>query len=362
MRSGGCGTVFKVDASGNYSVVYRFLAGKDGGLPYSSLVEDEAGNLYGNTLGVGNLADSTVFKIDPQGNETVLYDFNGPQGCCQDSPLALDTKGNIYGTSPYGGGRQFCQVVPDGCGSIYQLTPAGKIKVLHVFEGTDGIQPEGGLVVGANGLLYGTTVIGGNLSCYGPDIFSNVNGGVHGCGTVFSLNPKTKQLTTLHVFTGQADGSVPYGLTPDNKGNLYGIAFFGGNTVCDEDPYGCGIIYKIDSNGNFSVLYAFTPDIKQPDFQGRTFFDAQGNFYGVNGIGGSHNSGFIFKLGTDGTFSYVFDFPSTADVPDGSFVRGVVMDSAGNFYGSMLLHGDVLGNCETAGQQQGCGTVFEVSF
>jgi uncharacterized repeat protein (TIGR03803 family) len=156
----------------------------------------------------------------------------------------------------------------------------------------------------------------------------------------------------LYQFTGGADGSAPLGLIQDPKGNLYGIAAYGGNSnpECLEDAYGCGTIFKVDTQGKFSVLYRFTVAIAQPDFNSHLLLGPQGSLYGSNGIGGANNIGFIFELSPKG-FSIVASFPSDANRQAGIFPQGVVMDSSGNFYGTMQADGADLE-----------GTVFKVSF
>jgi len=348
-----CGTIFKVDANGKETVLYTFEGGNDGAYPVAALTRDADGNLYGNTEGNGALgAASTVFKLGPNGQETVIYDFENSVACCQDSPLTLDSAGNIYGTSPYAG-ESGCGYNGLGCGTVYKLTQAGKIEALHIFKGTDGSQPEGGVVRDAEGNIYGTALLGGNLKCYSHE---GHTGEPEGCGTVFKLD-HNGTFTVLQTFEGHADGSAPLGLIEDPDGNVYGIAANGGNTKCNQGV-GCGTIFKVDTKGKFSVLFTFPPVTVQPDFASRLLRDSKGNLYGVNQIGGAHFSGFIFKVDPKGKFTILFSFPSTSEEQDGSNPQGVTMDSAGNFYGSMLIRGSQDNNCGF----QGCGTVFKVTF
>jgi len=349
-----CGSVYKVDSAGNETVLYGFLGGADGAFPIAGLIQDAAGNLYGTTEGNGVIgAASTAFKLDPSGHETVLYHFDNPEGCCQNSPLALDKAGNLFGTSPYGGDFSCnTKLTGLGCGSAFELSPSGKIKDIHIFTGTDGIMPEGGLVV-SDKALYGAAILGGTLSCFSPAGGTQI---ADGCGTIFKLEP-SGDFTVLHTFTGQADGSAPLGLIQDPAGNLYGIAEYGGDLTC-YPPDGCGTIFKVDTSGNFSVLFTFTEAVTpEPLYANHLLRDSQGNLYGVNQIGGANFSGFIFKLTPGGEFTTIFSFPSTAQEQDGSNPQGVTMDSAGNFYGSMLIRGFQNNDCGF----QGCGTVFKVS-
>ena len=352
-----CGTVYKVDDAGAEAVLYRFQGGNDGANPVAALVMDAAGNLYGTTQGNGAIgAFSTVFKIDSSGSETVLHVFDSSFNvCCQDSPLALDAAGNLYGMSPYAG-ESGCGYDGLGCGSLYELTRARKLKVLHIFKGPDGTQPEGGLVRDAKGNLYGTALLGGNQSCYSP---AGHTGEPEGCGTVFKLG-SNGTFKVLHTFEGHADGSAPLGLIAGSDGNLYGIASYGGDTKCIEDNYGCGTIFKVDASGKFTVLYRFTKAIAQPSFATHLLSDSEGNLYGVNQTGGANFSGFLFKLDPSGKFTIFYSFPSTSQVQDGSHPMGVARDSAGNFYGSMLEDGQP--ECGPPNSGEGCGTVFKITF
>lgn len=178
----GCGTVFKIASDGTFSTLYSFKGinsgGNDGNFPLSTLIEDDAGNLYGTTWSGGVSLDrscngcGTIFKIDPEGAETVLYTFPGGAGGQQpEGGVVRDAQGNLYGTA-YGGGDLHCQKHV-GCGIAYKLTPDGTFTVIHVFEKTDGAYPVGGLIGDGAGNLYGTTTAGG----------------AYGGGTIFELTP-----------------------------------------------------------------------------------------------------------------------------------------------------------------------------
>jgi len=163
----GFGTVFKIDAKGNETVLYSFRGGADGEYPSAGLVRDAAGNLYGTTNSGGASGDGIVFKISPAGKETVLHSFKGGKdGEYPYASVIRDAAGNLYGTT-YGGGAS-------GWGTVFEINPTGKETVLYSFAGAaDGASPEGGLVQDAAGHLYGTTKYGGAL----------------GAGTVFELSP-----------------------------------------------------------------------------------------------------------------------------------------------------------------------------
>ena len=152
----------------------------------------------------------------------------------------MDTAGNLYGTTAAGGDRN-CEP-PEGCGVVFKLSRAGRIKVLHTFRGgSDGAVPYGGVILDAEGNLYGTTVYGGTGSCADP---------YPGCGVVFKVDSASKE-TILHTFTGGADGANPHAaLIRDARGRLYGTTESGGKVKtcdCSDCNPGCGVVFRITS-------------------------------------------------------------------------------------------------------------------
>jgi uncharacterized repeat protein (TIGR03803 family) len=286
----GCGTVFKVDKNGRYTVLYRFLGGSDGAAPRAGLARDAAGNLYGTTQGQGNAGVSTVFKVGKNGNETVLFNFNqaGVGGSANSTPL-LDAAGNLYGTTP-AAFVDHCHFRGNiyACGLVFRLSKSGAFKLVHTFKSKrTGINPNGNLVMDASGNLYGTTVLGG----YGGSPACGLGYGFFGCGTVFKIG-KDGKFALLHVFHGKADGSFPVGVIGDGAGNLYGITDSGGDLNCSRELRGCGTIFKIDNAGKFSVLYKFHPELPGLIMYNNLFRDSQGNLYGTNQGGGAHAGGY----------------------------------------------------------------------
>jgi uncharacterized repeat protein (TIGR03803 family) len=157
----GHGVAFKLDSSGTETVLHNF-GGADGIAPASPLIRDWAGNLYGTTFRGGAFGYGVVFKLDPAGQETVLYSFTGgADGGKPHAGLTLDWTGNLYGTTAYGGqvSHPACR---SGCGVVFKLDTAGSYKVLHTFTGgTDGMIPTTSLILDWVGNLYGTTSTGG---------------------------------------------------------------------------------------------------------------------------------------------------------------------------------------------------------
>jgi uncharacterized repeat protein (TIGR03803 family) len=236
----GCGTVFKLDATGKETVLYRFTGGTDGLGPSGGLVRDVAGNLYGVTFNGGFYGHGAVFKLDAADRETVLYSFTGgTDGSNPFGELVRDTAGKLYGTTTYGGDL-ICGGDGGGCGVVFKVDTTHKESVLHSFAGVDGQEPQAGLVRDAAGNLYGTTNYGG----------------AHGWGVVFKIDTTDKE-TVRYSFSGGADGSSPSGgVVRDTAGNLYGSTAYGGDlTSCG---IGCGVVFKLDTTHKETVLYAFT--------------------------------------------------------------------------------------------------------
>jgi uncharacterized repeat protein (TIGR03803 family) len=290
------GVVFKLTPRGKYTVLHSFCARdncKDGMSPQVGLVLDQQENLYGTTQYGGSYGGGVVFKVTPQGKETVLYSFCAQGPPCTDgaNPLArlvFDQQGSLYGTTYRGGDQPGCGGY--GCGVVFKLTLEGKETVLYSFctqaNCADGAQPSAGLVSDRKGNLYGTTS----------------GGGAYQSGVVFKLTPKRKE-TVLYGFCAQsncADGALPLaGPVFDNRGNLYGTTPYGGAS-------GAGVVFKLTPKGKETVLYSFCAqgctDGYRP-FAG-VVFDQKGNLYGTTQYGGFSNyptdcykgCGVVFKL------------------------------------------------------------------
>ncbi len=166
----GCGTVFKIDAAGTETVLYSFLGGADGAYPQANVIRDSAGNLYGTTTNGGNpgcrWGCGTVFKLDASGAETVLHTFTGgADGSNPTAGLTLDAAGNLYGVTAYGGYLACPAGLGHGCGTVFKIAPNGTKTVLYAFTGgKDGAYPGGNLILDAAGNLYGTTGSGGDAN------------------------------------------------------------------------------------------------------------------------------------------------------------------------------------------------------
>jgi uncharacterized repeat protein (TIGR03803 family) len=236
----GCGTVFKLDASGTASVVHVFTGGTDGAFPHAGLVQDTSGNLFGTASsgGVMNCGSilhgdcGTVFKVDTSGQFSVLYSFQGgiagPDGATPLSSLLLDAAGNLYGTTNVGGNAKPC-ATGETCGTIFQLTPAGKETLIHSFGPGDGAEfPFAGLVQDAAGNFYGMA-----------------------WANVFKLDSTGKE-SVLYTFTPNPDSDISNDLVQDAEGNLYGVIPSGTS--------GRGAVFKLTTPPDFAVAaFKLTP-------------------------------------------------------------------------------------------------------
>ncbi len=299
----GCGIVFELQRSSNGSytekILYNFQNNaRDGFEPWSSLIFDSAGNLYGTTFGGGSDHYGTVFELSPPSStggkwtETILWNFNKTDGDQPRAALIFDASGNLYGTTQGGGAYNY--------GTVFELSPSSggtwTETVLHSFKlsPTELAYPESPLVFDSAGNLYSTTSYG------------SLSGG----GGVFELTPSvggTWTETILHVFndTAGSDGYDTWSpVIFDSAGNLYGTTTSGGTGLCKQIGLvmGCGTIFKLTpSNGTWteSVVYNFNArpdnDPEGPE-QAGLISDSAGNFYGTTYGAGAYSHGTVFKF------------------------------------------------------------------
>jgi uncharacterized repeat protein (TIGR03803 family) len=328
----GPGVVYKVDPAGQETVLYTFTGGADGGYPYAGVISDSAGNLYGTTQGGGTAdAAGVVFKLQPPAQsggawlETVLYSFTGgDDGAYPQAGVIRDPAGNLYGTTLYGGTAQ--------AGVVFKLSVTGQETVLYSFTGgADGGYPASVVIRDSANNIYGTTQDGGATA----GICSTYYYWGPGCGVVFKLNEAGTE-TVLYTFTGLADGAFPYaGVTPSGAGFLYGTASAGGTTAGTCGGFGgCGVVYKVDRAGTETVLHTFTgePDGSSPE--SGLIVDSDGNLYGTSFNGGnSANLGAVYKLDA-ASEETVYAFAANIAKGTSPFGNGVIVDPAGDIYGA----------------------------
>jgi uncharacterized repeat protein (TIGR03803 family) len=356
-------------------VLYTFTGGVDGGKPYAGVIFDKAGNLYGVTEKGGTYGHGTVFQLTPSGTgwtETVLYSFTG--GSDGDDPvggLIIDDAGNLYGTTIMGGNGT-------DCGTIFKLAPTGgswTLTTLHMFAGgTDGCAPGASLRI-FNLWLDGTTVAGGrsdqgtmfSISTNGgtPYIhaFSRNNGNqpwgsVNEWGYVTTYFGGLKRGGTISepwccgtgirvVKTFSDTNKAGYGpigdlLTGhmDGEPRMWGTVYSGGagrrGSVYQLRP---GAYYEV---WILNVLHAFSgPDGDGPG--AGVIMDAAGNLYGTTMWGGADPgyAGTVYKLtpAAKGKWTHTLLYSFSGGIDGGEVTSGVVMDSAVNLYGTAVSGG-----------------------
>jgi uncharacterized repeat protein (TIGR03803 family) len=317
-------------------VLYNFMGGADGAWPYAGLISDSAGNLYGTTAYGGATSDScsqpegipegcgVVFKLNTTGKETVLHTFTGADGANPKVGLIMDSAGNLYGTAPNGGtgAPGVCNLEYSGCGVVYRVDTAGAETVLYSFTGgADGGGPAAALIRDSEGNLYGTAM----------------SGGAFGSGVVFELDSAGTE-TILYSFAGGTDGGTPIGgVIRDYAGNLYGTAYSGGIGTC---PFsGCGVVFKLDTTGDETVLYSFTGGSDGGMPRANLIRQSTGNLVGTTSLGGVDGvfgtGGVVFKLTATGTETVLHSF----EWGTGLYPSAVIQGSAGNLYGSAIEGG-----------------------
>jgi uncharacterized repeat protein (TIGR03803 family) len=353
--------------AGTYKTLYKFTGGADGSIPFSDLIFDAAGNLYGTTVGGGDHGDGTVFRLTPNADgtwtESVLYSFCSLTNCSDgEDPGAgviFDSAGSLFGTASSGGAG--------GGGAVFKLTPnadgSWTESVLYSFCSLtscgDGQIPTAGLIFGSAGNLYGTTTSGGD----------------HGGGTVFKLTPNVDgswSESVLHGFDCLTNCSGGYDLEValifDSAGNLYGTTASGGDlSVCHSN--GCGVVFRLkpqpDGSWTESVIHTFKGGRDGASFASALIFDGAGNLYSTTAFGGNMSQcingrdgcGVVFQLTPQAHGSWkekvLHRFKSSDGVgPYGS----LIVDRAGNLYGTTVRGGKV-GSCGGPG----CGVVFKLA-
>jgi uncharacterized repeat protein (TIGR03803 family) len=234
------------------------------------------GDFYGTTYIGGVYSWGTIFRLTPEGVETVLHDFanDSTDGGNPWASLIMDNKGNLYGTTRSGGTGSL-----NGGGTVFEVTAEGSYSILHNFAGypSDGSFATGSLTLDSQGNLYGATYYGG----------------AYGKGTVFKLAPGANgswKETVLYNFTKQTDSCWwPFSnVVFDAKGNLYGTTFYGGT-------WGQGCVYEINPAGELTVLHAFGKGSDGAQPYGNIVL-SQGNLYGTTDAGGAYAAGTVFKI------------------------------------------------------------------
>jgi uncharacterized repeat protein (TIGR03803 family) len=339
------GTVFEVGKTEHgYDITFSlaFGGGDDAADPYAGLIADTNGNLFGTTYGGGRYDGGVVFEVfSSRRSGAILYTFCSQPSCADgEKPLGeliLDAAGNLFGTTQFGGASNR--------GTVFAITPQGVDSTLTtlVSFGAFAGSPTGRLIADRAGNLIGAA-----------------DGGLNGDGTLFEVAKTAAGYastpTFLVSFTG-ADGKNPNGgLIADGNGNLFGTTLAGGAN-------GMGTVFMLATNPQNPAGYASVPttlvsftgaDGKNPN--GGLIADANGNLFGTTQSGGANGTGTVFEIaktpeGYASTPTILVSFGRFANDPHAP-TAGLIADRAGNLFGTTAA-GGVYGNV--------FGTVFEVT-
>jgi hypothetical protein len=358
-----------IRAQAQITTLYSFTgANGDGEYPFpdGQMIFDSSGNLYGTTASGGTNFNGTVFELVPPKSgsawtENVLYRFaGGTDGRQPSTSVVFDQAGNLYGATQYGGNAQACG---GGCGTIFELSPPSKTggqwthTVLYTFQGSFDGQYPGEVLFGSNGSLFGTTTSGGT-----PGVLCHTNQRIKfGCGTLFQLTPPAQKggawtKTVLYTWPGfKGDGTGPGSeFTFDSSGIIYG--YTGGGT----GSYGTAYKLSPPSGGGSwteTVLHDFTGGNDGGYPGGTVTIGANGVLYGVASYSGIANaSGLVFELSESGgvwSESVLYRFPGFGGDATTPYST-MAIDPSGNLYGTSIFGGSSACNL-------GCGTVFKLS-
>ena len=325
--------------------------GTSGANPFAGLVQGFSGNLYGitptggSTIGTSDcpFGCGTIFKLTPSGALSTLYNFCSPTSCPDGElpygGLVLAANGNLYGATAGGG--------VNGYGTVFEITPKGMLRTLYSFcsqlNCADGSGSITGLVQGPYGNFYGTAVHGGT---------SNTCPG--GCGTIFRITPDGA-LTTIYSFCSQAncaDGEYPQAtLVQGLNGDFYGTTGAGGNPICGG---GCGTVFATTAAGNITTLHTFCSQSACTDGQfpaGALVQATNGNLYGVTSYGGVHGSGTIFEITPQGKLTTLYSFCGQSFCAEGAYpYSGLAQAADGSLYGAT-----------EEGGAYGHGSIFQIT-
>ncbi len=372
-RNGTCGIVYELSKNSDGSwtentlVIFNY---ENGEYPAGGLVLDSAGNLYGaSPYGIGDncfFGCGGIYELSPNSDgtwtQTILYAFAGSPDAGNPMGVVLDNQGNIFGVSTGGG---FSSCGDFGCGAIFELSPekvGWSEKVVYRFAaGLPGLDPGGDIVIDAAGNFLGTTYKTGPFgSCY------YTSGAC--LGAVYEVSAGSDgewSATTLYKFAPGKDGSQPStSLVADSAGNLYGITVHGGDYFATTCPFGCGTLYEISPQpgGGWSenTLYPFPQSVTYggTNVDGATadlIIDSAGNLYGTSSIGGDLvcNCGYVFEMSPTGNGEwqqktlYNFLNGSDGEQPAAALTFG--------------LNGQLYGTASTGTGANSSGNVFQLT-
>jgi len=372
------GTAFQMNRDGTGFLVLRSFGSttNDGQWPFASVIEGSDGFLYGTTGEGGDFGRGTVFHLDKTGgNFALLKSFDGTNGAYPEAKLLEASDGLLYGTTSGGGPGT------NDYGAVFRLNKNGSgFQLLKAFSGTNGANPEGGLLEAADGGLYGVTLYGGSSNVgtlfrlekdgsaftvlkhfyryassstngYSPygQLVEGTNGFLYGTtsaggrnlgGTIYRINTDGSGFATLRELASSTGSSPLNGLALASDGLLYGTTFDGGTN-------NGGVVFRIDQNGSNYMTLTNVTSGQCP--VAAVLETSEGELLGTTQLGGASGDGTIFKLQKNGTaFTVVRNFSSTGDDGESSYAS-LTLGSDGQFYGTTRL-----------GSQFGAGAVFTI--
>ena len=310
--TGGNGTVFKITPKGAVIALHTFN-GADGFEPVSGLSLSTGGHYWGTTAQGGLYGHGTLFKMSADGALTTLHDFTGADdGGSPGAPPIEGIDENFYGTTGVGGS-------PGSSGTAYRISWSGAFQTIHSFGATGQGYPNGPLVQGSDGFLYGVTFYGGK----------------NALGTIFriSVDGDFKTLASL----GGSFGGNPFGpLIEGNDGNFYGVASGNGGSN------GSGVLFKVSPSGKLTILHSFTGGADGSNPVGGLVQATDGNLYGTNDLGGRFGWGvlFCYSPGTIPSGQTRFHVLHDFDLPTGASPQVTLLQHTdGKLYGDTAVGG-----------------------
>lgn len=332
----GTGAIARLTPSNQLSTIYSLKGdGTQGVSIFGALVQGPGSDdsLYGTAYFGGEEGLGTLFRVALDGTFTVLHNFGGgrPNAALPYTGVVVGPDNYLYGTTLNGGARNK--------GTVWRIATDGTdYSVIHEFNGSDGENPEGALIVGSDGLLYGTTLVGGSAN----------RGTVYRIATtgnqeVLYSFPRLGAFSDEGMATNATGANPRAGLMLSADGNYYGTAAQGGQ-------YGHGTVFRMTPAGEVSVLYAF----KGPYFDGSgplapVVQDGLGNFYGTTRAGGPYHSGTAWKIAPDGAFTLLHAF------------MGTTVDGHSPYVGLLLANGTIYAATYSEGSgESGYGTIVRL--
>src|ERR1022692_846017 len=334
-----CAVVALNSPAQTVTVLHNF-AGSDGANPAVGLVLATDGNFYGTTSTGGNNGTNagTAFRITTSGTLTTLYNFCQQQYCgdgAQPMQIIQGRDGNFYGVTISGANGETG-------GVIFKLTPSGSERVPAKFCNPTygcGSGPQVGshptsLMQANDGNFYGVTS----------------DAGLYSTGGLWQLVANGGAFTSLYIFSSTYGVNPSVTLVQGADGQLYGVAYYGGNGLPD-CASSCGTVFKLTLSGNPTLLHSFCLQTNCTDGAEPTAAlvrGGDGNFYGTTSAGGANYAGVIFKVTPNGTYTILHSFAAAGE--GNSVVAPLIQASDGNFYGT-----------SNGGGAHGLGTIFEIS-